>query len=789
MISEHALDDVRIVDLSTGLAGPYATRLLCDLGADVVKVEPTAGDPMRTWSASGRRPAGRDGALFAFLNGAKHSICGDVGDQYVRDLIAAADIVVESGQLSADDIGELRHRSPDLVIVSVTAFGRSGAWAGRPASEFTLQALCGSTASRGTSDRPPVAVGGRLGEWISGTYTAAAALGFLAGGRGEHVDVSMLECMSVTMGGYGHLYASLAGQLPKAADYRGPVRSVESPSVEPTSDGLVGFCTVTAQQFADLAALIGRPELGDDPRFQNAGRRAANHAEFSAMLHEWTTEHTTAEIIELASLLRIPVAPIGRPSTIAELDHFVQRKVFVANPAGFAQPRPPVSISGLTTRPPSKAPALDEHRGFRWPPRTSAPPHRVRPVGAPLHGVRIIDLTAFWAGPAATNIMAALGADVVKVESAKRPDGMRFTTVKPPGDSGWWEWSMVYQGVNANKRSLTLDLDSEAGRALLLDLVETADVVIDNYSPRVMETFGLTWEVIEGRNPRAVMVRMPAFGLDGPWRDRTGFAQTMEQTSGMAWITGFPDGPPLIPRGACDPSAGMHALVAVLAALHERDASGRGRFVEVPMIETALNTAAELVIEFSAYGAELTRVGNRSPAAAPQGLYACSGREAWLALSVENDGQWRALCTVLGRPDWSVEPRWIRSEGRHADHDELDRLLGEAVADQWVDELVEKLAEEGVPAARVVSPAAVPRLIGMRTRHFVELIDGPVVGRHEVLGIPFRASSRGDAPWLTTAAPTLGQHNAEVLTGLLKLDSATLRRLSEDGVIADRLIG
>jgi crotonobetainyl-CoA:carnitine CoA-transferase CaiB-like acyl-CoA transferase len=352
---KYALGDVRIVDFSTGVAGPYATHLLSDMGADVVKVESHTGDPLRKWSASGRRPADQDGALFRFLNGGKRSISGGLDKREVRALIGGADILIESGELSDDQLRVLRENLPHLVIVSVTPFGRSGLWAGRPATEFTLQALCGSTASRGTTDRPPVAVGGRLGEWIAGTYTAVAALAFLAGGRGDHVDVSTLECMCVTMGGYGHLYASLAGQLPKAAEYRGAVRSVESPSVEPTSDGLVGFCTVTAQQFADLAALIGHPELGDDPRFQNAGQRIANQTEFSAILHEWTQSHTTDEIIELASLLRVPVAPIGRPSTVTGFDHFVERGVFVKHPSGFNKTHPP----GTNDRPSTakKAPA------------------------------------------------------------------------------------------------------------------------------------------------------------------------------------------------------------------------------------------------------------------------------------------------------------------------------------------------------------------------------------------------------------------------------------------------
>ena len=235
----------------------------------------------------------------------------------------------------------------------------------------------------------------------------------------------------------------------------------------------------------------------------------------------------------------------------------------------------------------------------------------------------MIDLTGFWAGPAGTQVLAAFGADVIKVESTQRPDGMRFTSTRPPSVDGWWEWGAVFQGANAGKRGITLDLNRPEGREALLALVAQADVLIENYSPRVLDNFGITWELLQGVNRRLTLVRMPAFGLDGPWRDRTGFAQTMEQATGLAWMTGYPDAAPMVLKGPCDPTAGLHAVVATLAALEKADELGRGVFVEVPMVETALNIAAEVVIEYDAYGAELVRAGNRGPVAAPQNLYRC----------------------------------------------------------------------------------------------------------------------------------------------------------------------
>ena len=190
-----------------------------------------------------------------------------------------------------------------------------------------------------------------------------------------------------------------------------------------------------------------------------------------------------------------------------------------------------------------------------------------------------------------------------------------------------------------------------------------------------MEQFGLDWDHLHAINPRLIMVRMPAFGLDGPWRDRTGFAQTMECLTGMAWLTGLSDGPPVLVRGACDPLAGMHAVFATLLALIERDRSGRGRLVEVPMVEAALNAAAEQVIEFGSTGTLLGRDGNRGPGAAPQGVYPCSGHDEWVAIAVATDTQWRSLCSVLGDPQWSVDRALRDGAGRRRAHDLIDGEL------------------------------------------------------------------------------------------------------------------
>jgi crotonobetainyl-CoA:carnitine CoA-transferase CaiB-like acyl-CoA transferase len=280
---------------------------------------------------------------------------------------------------------------------------------------------------------------------------------------------------------------------------------------------------------------------------------------------------------------------------------------------------------------------------------------------------------------------------------------------------------------------------------------------------------------------------MPAFGLSGPWRDNVGFAQTMEQVTGLAWITGHRDDQPRIQRGPSDPNAGMHAAFALIVGLFERDATGVGSLLEVTMVEGALNAAAELVLEKTAYGNELERDGNRSPHVAPQGLYRGRDDETWLAISIATDDQWRALVDALERPDWATDPRLATYEGRRHQHDELDARLGGWSATRDVAEAAELLVAHGVPAAVGRDPRSMydhPQLIA---RAFYEDIEHPVVGTLPTPTLPFRFASVDR--WLRTPAPTMGQHNHEILVDDLGVDEETYQRLVDTSIIGDRPLG
>ncbi|MDV8071359.1 CoA transferase [Rhodococcus sp. IEGM 1366] len=787
------LTGLRIVEMTSGIAGPYCGKLLADAGADVVKVEPSSGDPMRAWSSSGTTTES-DSALFSFLNTNKRSVVGGPTSREVEQLIDRADIVILDNEcgLTVDEIAVLADGNPSTVIICITPFGLHGPYAefGYSATEFTLQALCGSLASRGLPDDKPLQAGGRIGEWVSGTYAAVAALAASrtsrAVGQGELIDLSLLECMTSTMGGLSAVGLSVLG-----SDFvAGSTRSIELPSIVETLDGLVGFCTITAQQFQDFLIMIERPDLLDDAELATAHGRMQRRAEFEDIVSSWTSRRTTDDIIELASSMRIPVAPIGSPDTIEDIDHFQIRDIFVKNPAGFTQPRSPYRIDSSARPTLEPAPSLGAHTGsVLWESTDKHAPTTPRHPKLPLEGIRVLDFTAFWAGPSATFVMAALGAEVIKVEGLKRPDGMRYSGGRPPSTDSWWETGSVFLSCNGNKKDVTLELSRPEALEVALQLVAASDVIIENFSPRVMPNLGLDWTRIHETNPGALLVRMPAFGLDGPWKDRVGFAQTMEQASGMAWLTGESNLPPLIPRGPCDPIAGLHAVFATLVALEKRDQTGQGGMIECPMVEAALNVAAEVIVEHSANGAALTRDGNRSPTSSPQGAYQCTGEDNWVAISVVTDEQWTSIVHALNLNSTPLDiPALNTRQNRRAHADAIDCEISKWTASKEVTEVVSWLQGLGVPAAKVSRPADLLENGQLEFRNFFESVTHPIAGEHITPGLPFKFRSNPE-PWTRRPAPLLGEHTTEVLGHLLALSNEDLAALAACGVTGDRPFG
>ncbi len=778
------LDDVRVVEISDRIAGSYCGKLLVDAGAQVRKIEPPQGDWLRSFTASAvPTPDGTDSPLFGFLNAGKRSLTWPVAD-LSAELAGADVIVVTATRRRAAELGidpqQVLAQFPKAVVVTISDFGWTGPFADRAASEFTLQAWSGLTGFRGDPAGPPIAIGGDLGEYMGGVFAAFGALAILSrverGGPGEHLDLSMLEAITLMQSGEW-LHSQLL-QVPPVS------RTVEVPSIEPAKDGYIGITMVTGQQWLDFAAMVDCAELTELPQLSFQIGRWEYRDFIRDRIRPWLAERTVEEIVELGQLFRLPIAALGDGSTIRDTAYAKEREVFVRNPAGFHQPRTPWLMSRCQPAPLHPAPSLGEADDTApWPRREDGEPPSDSQL--PFAGVRIVDLTAFWAGPAATHLLAAFGADVVKVESIQRPDGIRYSGGMRKDVDDWWEYGWVFHAMNTNKRSVTMDLGSTDGRHLFNRLIADADVVIENFSPRVMDHFGLSADELLAVNPRLVIARMPAFGLDGPWRDRVGFAPTMEQIAGLAWVTGLPDGPPVPPRGACDPLAGVHAAFAVTAALSYARRTGQGQLVELPMIETVMNATAIQPMEAELFGVTLSRRGNRGHGGAVQNLYRCAGDDDWIALTIGTDDQWHALVEVMGRPSWTDDDRFGTVAGRRVWADDIDRELQRWFAGQELSRAVEDCAGVGIPAAPVVSPSLVTENPQLTARAFFETLDHPRTGLGRYPRPPF-APLAGQHVWLLRPPPTLGEHNGEVLCDLCGLGDQDLARLSAAGVIGTR---
>ncbi|MBH0781757.1 CaiB/BaiF CoA-transferase family protein [Nocardia bovistercoris] len=786
-----------VIDLSSGIAGGYCTKMLADGGAEVVKVEAPEGDPLRRWTASGAGLApDADGALFAFLACSKQSVVVDPADAADADLLdtllAAADIAVWSpdSRLSEDPRyrpDALRRTHPHLVVTAITPFGLEGPWAGRAATEFTLQAWSGGIVGlgRGAPDRAPVHIGGRIGEWFAGAYASAATLTSrlrtAGSGAGELVDLAILETQILGLTYYPVSFFEGLGRPFRTE------RRLSVPGVATAADGMVALGCGTAQQWFDLCAMVGHAEWIDEGIAPSITQRATDKA---PEIFAWLADQPVDVIRDIASAFRIPNGPVVNGANATTMDHFIDRDFFTTNPRdGFVQPGAPFRTEPPLLRAPEPAPRLGEHTETLRAAPPSATPRSESGVPDPLpfRGIRVLDMTTFWAGPSCTHYLAMLGAEVIHVESAGRPDGTRLIAGVPASEDQWWEKSPIFSGLNTNKKSITVDFRDERGRDLLHKLVATCDVVVENYTPRVLEQIGLSHSEVEAIRPDAIMVRMPGFGLNGPWRDNPAFAYVIEDTSGLTWLTGHTDRNPIEPYSIGDPNAGVHALNALLLALEHRRKTGRGVLIEAAMVEAALNVTAEQVIEYSAYGAQLERDGNRGPTAAPQNLYRAAGLDEfgrpdrWVAIAVATDDQWTALRAALGDPNWAHDPDLADAAGRRRRHDDIDTELAAWCADRTPADIIRTLWDAGVPVAEVLQPHHQVDLPQLRSRGFFEPLSHPAFDTAHHSTVPARFSTRPEQ-YHRTHAPLLGQHNTEVLTAL-GYTADEIAELDRDGVI------
>ncbi len=746
------LTGLHVVEIATQISGPYAAKLFVDLGAEVIKIEPPHGDPLRCWGPFPGGVPAEHGGLFEYLNAGKRGATLDLADPHgqeaARELVAGAHVLIENlppGTLLSCGLAPAT-LNPNLVLASISHFGQTGPWRDRTATALTMQAVSGWISAR-DPQRPPVQAGARISEYIAGAYAALGALTALRVGHpGRAVDVSEFESLLSTLP-----YPMLMSERMRSLGLPPNVRSAPMLGVVRAADGWVGINCLTGQHWLDVCAMLNLPEYGEQQIAIMLG--GPERAEFFAEAEPLLVERTVAETVELCQAMRIPAAPVNDGATVLDCPQYAERGFFVES-AGFRRPGAPFRMSKTPVARPEPAPRLGTRAGWSRHAEPCSPATDLMPFT----GLQVLDLSTFWAGAYLTCYLGAFGADIVKVESIQRPDGHRYSGAYPFEGDDWYERSALWQATNLNKKDITLDLTSQRGRDIARRLAREADVVVENFSPRVVEQFGLDYESLVELKPDVIAVRMPGFGLEGPWRDYVGWALNIEQTAGMTAATGYADGPPCNLQGPADPVVGVHAAVALLAALEHRRRTGEGQLIEIAQIEVAACVTAEPVIEYSMTGVVRPRAGNRLRGYL-QGVYPTMEEDVWVAASVPDNG-------VL-------------------DHDIFDELVAAWTRTQTAAAVVEKLRAQGVPAERLATGDRMYEFAQLDARRFYEEFEHPVTGTRRYPGWPFRITP-GPPSHHRTGAPTLGRHNEEILRGL-GLSDDDLAALREQRVIGERL--
>ncbi|MDD5127806.1 MAG: CoA transferase [Dehalococcoidales bacterium] len=417
-------------------------------------------------------------------------------------------------------------------------------------------------------------------------------------------------------------------------------------------------------------------------------------------------------------------------------------------------------------------------------------PVRKKTPGLPLTGVRVLDLTAFWSGPFAASLLGSVGAEVIKIESTRRIDPWRGAATASLTGEKTYERSPLFNTVNLDKLGITIDLTTAKGVELFKSLVRISDVVMENYTPRVMKNFGLDYPVLREINPKIIMISMAAHGSTGPWREFPGFAYPMEQMSGIPQLTGEPDRPPrMTDVSPSDPAAAVNGTMAVLTALLFRQRTGRGQYIDLSQVEALTCLVGDAIVEYSMNGRNRNRLGNRHPFWAPQGYYRCKGDNQWVGITVTSDAEWAAFLKVLGSPDWAKDGKYADSTGRWQHQDELDKHIGAWTEHYDHYEVVTMLQAAGIAAGPVLSPPELLQDPHLNARGYFQEVERKLVGTHRY-PVPTAAMRFSRCPIsIRRPSPMVGEHNEYVFGNLLGMSPPEIQALADEKIIGTTPLG
>ena len=791
---DRLLDAVRVLDLSSG-AGDQVTRLLADLGADVLKVEPPMGSPGR------EQPPTLAGASipFALHNANKRSVVLDPYDEddYARfhELAAEADIVVDDGHYGeAATFGtsaeELAAQYQHLVVLSISDFGATGPRSLWRATDAVLYAMCGALSRSGPTTGTPVLPPDGIASATAAAQAAWAALAAyynrLRCGTGGYIDFSRFDAVVMSLDPAFGSHGQVAAGIRRTGQWRGRPKNQDAYPIYPCQDGYVRLCVMAPRQWHGLRRWLGEPEEFQDPKYDALGERFAAWPDISRLIEALFAGQTMKDLVSAGQAHGVPIAAVLTPAQILGSEHF--EAVGAITDAEL--------VPGVRTRVPSGYFVVDgQHSGFRTPapalgqdgPGWRAIPAVVSsPSGRlgdyPFAGLRILDLGIIVAGGELSRLFGDLGAEVIKIESADFPDGLRQARV---GDA----MSESFAWTHRNNLGFGLDLRSDKGKDIFSRLVAEADAVFANFKPGTLTALGFPYEKLRAINSRIVLAESSAYGDEGPWSARLGYGPLVRAATGVSrlWTADEPKEPDGAARHAFydattifpDHVVGRITAIAALAALIHRTRSNNGSHVHISQAEVVVNQLDTLYVTQAAVAAGVPRICEDTSLHA---VCPCAGDDEWCVISIESDDEWRCAAGVFHHPQWADDPRFATGEARLANRRELVELVSAWTRTLTPVRAAQLLQSSGVAAGPMHRPPDLledPQLIARELYSDMThpLIDRPLPA--ETGPAPFRHIP----PAPQRPAPLPGQDTVEVCRGLLGMGTGEIEQLLNDGVL------
>jgi crotonobetainyl-CoA:carnitine CoA-transferase CaiB-like acyl-CoA transferase len=789
--------------------GEIGPMLLGDMGAQVIRVElPSGSDARRCPPFNTAAPEDLRSLQFVAFNRNKKSIVLDPADtedlDVLQNLLARADFVFESApggtlETYGYTFNDIRKQNPRVIHTRVSAFGDGSPYADMVGNDLVIAALGGPVSLQGVPDRAPVRLSVPQVWRHAGAEAAAGALvahkRMLASGEGQYVDVSAQAALTWTM-----LNAMDAHAIQGFDFERGSSGVAGISIVHPTEDGYIVAAPLSNVLVACLPWMI-EDGIADesltgidwdqyDMSIADPDAKPLSIVQGTVLLRQFFARHKKQELFEHGMTHGVTMAPVNTLTELLDLEHLNTRDYWrqVDLPG-----KPAVRLAGTWYKPSiaapvvrQDAPALNAHsEEIRDQLKSTDDRQWPDPAGGselPFSGLKVADFAWVGVGPISSKYLADHGAEVVRVESASRPDVLRgngpFKDAEPGIDR-----SQFFGDFNTSKMSLSLDMKRPEAIEIARKLIARSDVMIESFAPGAISRLGLGYNEVKELNPGLIMISTCLMGQTGPIAAMAGYGYHAGAMAGYYEVTGWPDLAPSGPWVAYTDTIAPRFISALLAAaLDHRRRTGEGCYIDVAQMETGLHFLHPELLDLQVNGVESSRIGNRSVYAGPQGCYPCAGEDEWCAIAVDTDAQWQALCGEMDRSDWADDDRLATNPGRLEHHDELDEVISAWTRDQDPRSLMNRLQQAGVPAGQVQRSSDLLKDPQYDAREFYRRFDHPEMGNIPYAGHQYRISGYNNGPRF--AAPALGQHSFEVLSEMLGLTDEEIGSAFAEGIVA-----